>query len=838
MDLRAWLALTLLSCAPRRPEVDVVWHAGCAELAAHGACALLKPRALRVWLPDGWAVDGASIDGAPRPLTPLEEAGLFEVEVPTGPADLALDLTGPDGAARWTLPLQPLSRAPAHQRAVEQSDAGDAAGARATVEAALEATPADAAPLRSALARMLRGTGDDERVAALLREAIPEHLAHHRPRAAARDATMLAFYRARHADDEATLRWLVDALPADTRDMSLTSQRATLALRLAERTGHIADGEHHAAEAITWARRAGGGLAEREPTTILARLLLADARYDAAIDTLTEAAERGAPCERAPDRLTLAWAHVYRGRADAARWQPGVARAHLDRLEQERAGCPSRERDAASRAAAAAWTAWLDGAPDQARAALSEASADHGDLELQVLTLDLAARLTPDGPEAVAAWSRVVELGRALAFQDLQAHALRERARVQPAPVDALADLHAAATISGAMSPHVGWRQRDRFLSEREPAAELQARLLAEADRPADAIDALRAARSSYLRSLLRTGDAGGAEVVRAAQAELGRLHEQLRAAPASELPALEARRSLILAELEQHLDRAAPPPALPPLPRDALVIGLVEGPPALRYLAGSVAPHLAPLTGAALGDLPPLPPGGVVLQVSGALLGRDLHGEAEDGTPLIAEAPVRWSLDLPPPPPRAATRRALLLIDPTGDLPAARQEGELITQQLQEQGYEVRALRGAEATVDALRAALAEGLDLLHVAGHAQWDAADADGALLLGGGQELSVAEILLMPAPRVVMLAACETASTRATRVSGLGLGQAFVLAGAEVVVAAARPVADDSALAFVRGWYAAAAPPAAAFRAATLTLYAQNLPDAYAFRLLTP
>ncbi len=836
MDRRAWLTLALLACSRRRAAPDLIWHAGCDELRAHGVCEVSGARPLWLWVPEPYRAVGASLGGRALEIEPGPVAGAARIDLPGEAGALEIELEAGDATSVWSMEIQVARRPPELEAAVAEIKAGDVDAAARRLEPMLaDDDPAVAASL---LARALRGQADDARISELLRGAIAGHVAHDRPRAAARDAGMLAFYRSRHADDAATLSELLAALPPRPGEMTIARQRATLELRLAERQGRTADGERAAADAIAWAQRHGDALAAREARNILARLYLADGRYDAAIQTLAAGMSVGAACERAADRLTLAWAHTLRAKADATRWEPGVARALLNEVETERAGCPERDRDAASRQLARAWADWFDGA--SVNASTVTALEDHGDLELRLHALDLAARLAPAGAARRAAWTRVAETASELAFQDLRAHALRERARAA-APYDpaaALADLAEAARLSAAMGEHIGWRQRDRFLSERQPAAELQAELLLQTGGAEAAIEVLRAARSGYLQGLVRGARAPGeASELDAERVAIHRLFEAEQTAPAAELAALRRERAARVARIEAALDLPARPAPLPAFADDTLVVGLTGGDAPLRYLGGAAPPTVTRAPRAPLSELPPIPTGGVVLHLVGRQMHDDLHAVGVDGAPLIARGPVRWSLDLPPPPPREPTGRALVLVDPSGDLPGARQEGALVVDTLSSAGLEVTALHGEAATLDAVAAALRGGVDVLHVSGHATWEADDADGALVLAHGARWSVADILLSPAPTLVMLAACETASSRETRVAGLGLGQAFIVAGASAVVATARPVPDATALAFVSAWYGAdAASAPSRFQRATLALGA--IPDATAFRLLTP
>jgi CHAT domain-containing protein len=117
----------------------------------------------------------------------------------------------------------------------------------------------------------------------------------------------------------------------------------------------------------------------------------------------------------------------------------------------------------------------------------------------------------------------------------------------------------------------------------------------------------------------------------------------------------------------------------------------------------------------------------------------------------------------------------------------------------------------GSLATHPAVRDAIQDpAVDLLHYAGHGTFDGPDGwESGLPLAGGGRLTVADVLaLRRVPSLVLLSGCETARTAAEgQVAGLGIAQAFVLAGARVVVAATRRVDDALAARLMKAVYRA-------------------------------
>lgn len=169
----------------------------------------------------------------------------------------------------------------------------------------------------------------------------------------------------------------------------------------------------------------------------------------------------------------------------------------------------------------------------------------------------------------------------------------------------------------------------------------------------------------------------------------------------------------------------------------------------------------------------------------------------------LIGDRPWAHTTDLGPAPREVASpQRALVVADPRGDLPQARREGDEVSALLRAHGWTVELRTGAAATRAAVEAGLAE-VALLHYAGHGRdLDDRRWDGALLLADGQ-LEVADVVASATvPRWVVLSGCQTA------VIGRGdltLAQAFVVAGAQAVVATATVVDDALARGFAQRLY---------------------------------
>ena len=235
-----------------------------------------------------------------------------------------------------------------------------------------------------------------------------------------------------------------------------------------------------------------------------------------------------------------------------------------------------------------------------------------------------------------------------------------------------------------------------------------------------------------------------------------------------------------------------------------------------------------------------------------GAFEGIDFHALPFDGEPLATHALVEYGVDLSarnPTPVDGAATSALVVADPRGDLPSARAEGQRIAGMLRERGgFEPLVLQGREATHRAVRDALElPRTGLLHYAGHGVFEGRDGwESGFPLAAGGRLSVGDVLVLRrTPALVLLSGCETArAASGSSASGLGLAQAFIVAGSRAVVASSRPVDDALAARVMTALYHALGANAgidlaAALREAGLAVRKESpAADWAAFRVLVP
>ena len=124
---------------------------------------------------------------------------------------------------------------------------------------------------------------------------------------------------------------------------------------------------------------------------------------------------------------------------------------------------------------------------------------------------------------------------------------------------------------------------------------------------------------------------------------------------------------------------------------------------------------------------------------------------------------------------------------------------------------HEATALVGREAKAPEVRAALGSDLALFHYAGHGVFRGPEgADSFLPLAQGSALTLGDILtLSRGPRSVVLSGCEAGrQTGAFEEAVAGLAQAFLVAGAETVVAPAQIVDDVEAASLTKALYSEA------------------------------
>lgn len=187
-----------------------------------------------------------------------------------------------------------------------------------------------------------------------------------------------------------------------------------------------------------------------------------------------------------------------------------------------------------------------------------------------------------------------------------------------------------------------------------------------------------------------------------------------------------------------------------------------------------------------------------------------DFHALPFDGQPLLVSKRLSYGVDAgraAAPGRRDSARSALLVGNPGQNLLWTGVEIELALNTLGHLGNFAPPIHliGIRARGAAVRDAL-EKVDFFHFAGHGHFDQKGSQSRLSLAGG-ELRVGDVLtLRQAPEQVLLSSCSVGrATRAAGVEGLGLANAFVLAGSRQVLAATREVNDRQTAELARSLY---------------------------------
>lgn len=208
----------------------------------------------------------------------------------------------------------------------------------------------------------------------------------------------------------------------------------------------------------------------------------------------------------------------------------------------------------------------------------------------------------------------------------------------------------------------------------------------------------------------------------------------------------------------------------------------------------------------------------------TGALLMRDLHGLPHRGKPLLARVPVAYAFDLPESliaRPRPLRGGLIVAANPGGEIPLLRfvdSEADNVADQWSILGLGTTRLVGPTAIRDAVLRELPHA-DVFHFIGHHIQRSESSrstnawDHVLILEDGTSVSVEDIMLIEGadmPRVAFLSACQTGMIDPEVASGgAAIGHSFLLRGAALVIATARPV-DDAEAARVAGAFYMAAP----------------------------
>ncbi len=859
-------ALLALGCS--RPPPLAVEYAGCIQVLRTGPTCLLKPNRdgtspqLTIWLPlaAARATTEIRIDGRPFAVTGVAalDGWRYSIEVPLTAHRLEVRRETPNGPATWSLSLAPLPTAPDwFGESFELAGSGDPkqmerarqilTGKLATLDPSLFAR------VHGILARIPPAPGDT-RQTGYRRELAARRRADHLLGEASAAAS-LAYLHAengRFAEATQVLDAIAPPSGAPGEALYFLDYERGLVARL---SGEPRQALGIFGAAAAHAERLGMEGFRADADQQLALTWLDLGRFAEADAQLTASSGSGKECAVEELATNRGWTRLLAREAGLEVGDP------LPDLERARAayevtsGCGARHQRRNARinlALAYLQAGRLDAASralGQARALALDATAEERFWQRAIEARLELARGRPRA--ALERWQALErEARRSGSLEDLWL-ALTGRARAARALDDrqgALAALAEAEDLLDREAATASRPSRPRFVAQRAASARLSVELLLDAGRNAEALAAARRSRARVLRQIETEG-----RIERLGRPERARWQKAVGdfrtarrkcdedaasdwSAAADRLPLERAARAAHCTGAEQDLEAAVAALGLgarstgaeifrPPGAGELLLAfhPLENGWVAFAADSSGVSAHRFELPTSALDrpfDLSArlLTPFAEAIRRArrirllsyGTLREVDLHALPFEGAPLLAGRPVVYGLDLLDRPiapvPDDSQPSALVVGDPRGDLPLAREEAERVERALREGGWRVEAERGAKVTVDRLLATLPR-ISLLHFAGHGVAGSADGGGELLLGNEQRLLATEILnLDRVPARIVLSGCETGRADAgAAAEGLGLAQAFLLRGASQVVAAIRPVPDREAAALFAELY---------------------------------
>jgi cellulose synthase operon protein C len=463
--------------------------------------------------------------------------------------------------------------------------------------------------------------------------------------------------------------------------------------------------------------------------------------------------------------------------------------------------------------------------------------------------LDLAARVDlvrGKARQALATYQRLDQIATAAGSPDGRLRAALGRAHATAAlgkRGEAIAILRQAEDLLDNQSLQVPLNDgRATFVSQREGISSLEIKLQLDTGQTQDALDTARRSRSRFLRQLV-SGERltslspesrdRWSEAIARYQKEKSSLDEAVSkdwSLPADELGPALAARAVQAGKLKRLLDDAletlgSPPaggPIEPPRAGELLLAfhPLPGGWVAFAADVNSIAVHPFALDAGLLAD-----PQALAREVLepfhdeieraqririlpyGSLRSLDFHALPFTGDVLLKAKPVIYGLDVPTKLEasnhgRPGEPRALLVADPNDNLPGALAEVEEVGRAIAawKPSWPVARLTAAAARADVVRGQL-DTLDLFHFSGHGVFEGFGGwDSRLRLADETSVTIGDLLALErAPRWVVLSGCDTGRSGAeARIEGLGIANAFLLAGSRAVVASVRPVDDKTTL----------------------------------------
>ncbi len=878
-------------------NVEVI---GCAMVERDGTCSLDEQRALRVWVPAPWSTDPQFYTARGKLAHTLEAqvggGSRLRVTVPAGARSLALKSRARGRAGAFHLKVRNTQVSVALERALALRRAKDTGAAVSSLRRALpELAGAERARAESLLARMELGLGRIVEARESFARAIALDRRHQLVSAEMLDSCSLAFLMVTRLHQLEDAQALLDTARAAA--MRTADGRARFPyfegliafelgdLRLALSLFRTSQ-EH--------AHRLGLTVHEWTARDRVAAVLQALGRTSEAIAEL-EALQRSNPegvsaCERADVLINLGWHYIEHQTATARDLKHASTL-----LEQARAMFPRACADPFRHAVGSinlAYAAARLGDVPRARRHLTEARRarhagheEHEDGGLAVWWHELEGQiaLTEQRPDlARAAYEKAEEVARTLLLPEMRWRALVGLGRALEGsglPHEALRAYTDAESVLDQRTLGVPLGEgRAAFLARHDVSAQARIELTLQLRGPSRAFAVARHARARLLRALedaarLSTLTADGRKKwlraitgYKRARSELLDETRRARELPVDQLTRAEQansrREAALLSRFESEVAELAVLQTVVAARSDYPGLTLLyhplrsgwvafasdaRGTDARKFEGGFAALSQSQLAERLLTPFSAKIARASQLQVlaEAELAKLDFHALPFVQEPLIAHVKVSYPLDLPVAARSAQPRaHALVVSDPSRDLPRALAEARQVVAQLRAAGVSVDVLEGDEATTRAVTS-LVGTASHIHFAGHAMFAGNDGwQSVLRLARGESMSMGDVLsTATTARTVVLSGCEAAQASDRDVAALGIASAFVLAGAQAVVAPTRTVADGDAQTLMRAAYAASqdaltADWSDALRTAQLHLRSREpTADWAAFRIIT-
>lgn len=835
--------------------VDIEW-AGCSGVRRGPVCELGLERRLTIWIdsPNAttWEIraDGRALRASREP--DIDGGTRLTVDVPPRVRRIALD--DPKGRSEWTLATGDAPETPEIDRLVRLGRTGRYAEALAGLDSLrARATPGDEGRIDAAVGRMALALGNLDRAEPALRSAIAAARTEGRLADVVRDGAALVWALVMLQQRFADARDVLEVMkPSAEQFPEGTAWIAYHAGLLAAHTGDVRTAFRNYREALRIARRLQQASLAENATMEVAVQLVSVGRADEALELLRALPSPADPCARASLTLNIEWTLNRKAARPAADPRDNELAEAAALVEASTRSCPDPHRrmlsliHVAERSLERGDVAGAEPAVKAIRAA-----APLRDVRLNAWRLDVLGHWSLGRHEpalALAAFEEQSRLSRGAGLEEEEFRGEVGAGRAFLAlrrPAAGISRLRAALELLDARLREIPLGDgRGSFLDGHDDGVRALVDALVEGGEVKDALRVARWMRTAELVQTTRINRLQnlGAEARRRWDEAIGR-YQRIRRdiegeaerdweLPSTAVSRVRAERQARAEEARVALDEAyrwlgggsgsAPPRLSAPAAGEVMLAFFPARDGWYAFGATSASTRVHRFADAVLSSLPEagtvlahfLPELAKARRVRllpyGASDRVDWHFAPLAGRPLVSALEVVYGLDLAtetmerPVSAPSGPPRALVVGDPSGDLPASLREAELVARQLSD--WQITRLSGRGVT----RAALLERMPLaylFHYAGHADVATSqDLTNALVLGGSARVELGDLMAAhPMPHLVVLSACEAAGTVSRYASLMGLAQAFVAAGSGAVVAPTRLVSDGAAAIFFTEFY---------------------------------